>query len=55
MSATGIIHTRWAALSPEFVTPHVQRRFINTGRLTVGQFHLARAGSCPATPTTTSR
>jgi quercetin dioxygenase-like cupin family protein len=45
--ATGVIHTRWAALSPEFVTPHVQRRYINTGRLTVGHLHLARGGVVP--------
>jgi len=45
--ANGIVHSRWASMSPEYVTPHVQRRFINTLHMTIAQFHLARGGVVP--------
>ena len=47
MSATGIIHTRWADVANESLTDKIQRRYITTSRLTIAQFALSRGGVVP--------
>jgi unsaturated pyranuronate lyase len=43
----GITHTRWASVTSESLTPHVDRRYINTGRVTLAQFDLKKGGVVP--------
>jgi unsaturated pyranuronate lyase len=45
--AKGIVQTRWAAVTPETLTPHVDRRYINTGRVTLAEFRLKKGGVVP--------
>ena len=45
--AKGIVHTRWASVTADALTPHVDRRYINTGRVTLAQFHLKKGGVVP--------
>src|SRR6185436_20464349 len=45
--AKGITHTRWASVTSEALTPHVDRRYINTGRVTLAQFDLKQGGIVP--------
>ena len=45
--AKGTLHTRWASVTPEALTSHIERRYINSGRVTLAQFHLKRGGVVP--------
>ena len=47
MRGTGITHTRWADVASEAVTDKIQRRYVNTDRLTIAQFELSRGGVVP--------
>src|SRR5262245_28240094 len=45
--AKGTILTRWASVTPEALTSHIERRYVSTGRVTLAQFHLKKGGVVP--------
>jgi quercetin dioxygenase-like cupin family protein len=45
--ATGTTHHRWAASAAETLNPDVERRYINTGLVTLAHFTLKRGGLVP--------
>src|SRR2546425_13326356 len=47
MATTGITHVRWADVANESLTDTIQRRYINTGQLTIARFELSRGGVVP--------
>jgi quercetin dioxygenase-like cupin family protein len=47
MSGTGITHTRWADVASEAVNDKIQRRYVNTDRLTIARFELSCGGVVP--------
>jgi quercetin dioxygenase-like cupin family protein len=47
MATADIAHIRWTDVASESLTDKIQRRYINTGRLTIARFELARGGVVP--------
>ena len=40
-------HVRWTEVANESLTDTIQRRYINTGQLTIARFELSRGGVVP--------
>lgn len=47
MATSGLTHVRWTEVANESLTDTIQRRYINTGQLTIARFELARGGVVP--------
>ena len=47
MATSGLTHVRWTEVANESLTDTIQRRYINTGQMTIARFELARGGVVP--------
>ena len=47
MATSGLTHVRWTEVANESLTDTIQRRYINTGQLTIARFELSRGGVVP--------
>src|SRR5712692_5226539 len=47
MATTGLTHVRWTDVGNKSLTDTIQRRYINTARLTIARFELSRGGVVP--------
>jgi quercetin dioxygenase-like cupin family protein len=44
---SGLTHVRWTDVAKESLTDAIQRRYINTGTMTIARFELSRGGVVP--------
>ena len=47
MATSGLTHVRWTEVANESLTDTIQRRYINTGQMTIARFELTRGGVVP--------